>query len=146
MDPITIGGALGAVARFAPAVLDFYDRKAKRKHDLELLDKTQSGASNLAAIEAFKSAIQTQGQVTGVKWVDAINTLIRPLITIQWVIVLYPTALALQWYQIFDLSGGNLAAATAATAAVFGVGERALCSAIVNFWFVDRVLVKARAA
>lgn len=146
MDPITIGGILGGIARFAPAVLDFYDRKEKRKHDLALLEKTQAGASNLAAIETLKTAISTQGQVTGVKWVDAINTLIRPLITLQWVIVLYPAALILQWAQVFQMGGGNMAAAVAATAQVFGPGERALCAGIINFWFVDRVLVKARAA
>lgn len=146
MDPITIGGALGAIARFAPAVLDFYDRKEKRKHDLELLAKTQDGQSNLAALDAFKAAITTQGQVTGVKWVDAINTLIRPLITLQWVIVIYPAALILQWVQVLQMGGGDLAAAVAATSQVFGVGERALCAAIVNFWFLDRVLVKARAS
>src|SRR5690349_13526404 len=106
MDPI-IGGALGAIARFAPEVLGFFDRKDKRKHELAVLAANRTveqikadGEFRTKSLEALNSAITTQGQVTGVKWVDAVNALIRPIITIQWVIVLYPMALALQWYAI----------------------------------------------
>ena len=145
MDPI-IGGALGAIARFAPEVLNFYDRKAKRSHDLAMVEKAQSGAQALAAIEALKGAVAAQAVPSGVKWVDACNTLIRPLITFQWVIVLYPSALILQWVAIFAANGGNLAAAVTATAQVFGPEEKALCSFILNFWFLGRVLDRARSA
>lgn len=33
LDPI-MGGALGAVARLAPEVLGFFDKRAERKHEL----------------------------------------------------------------------------------------------------------------
>lgn len=143
MDPI-IGGALGAIARFAPEVLNFYDRKAKRAHDLAMVEKAQSGAQALAAIEALKSAVTAQATPSGVAWVDAANALIRPVITFQWVIVLYPAALILQWVAIFNASGGNLAAAVTATSQVFGPEEKTVCSFILNFWFLGRVLDRAR--
>ena len=146
MDPTIIGGALGAIARFAPEVLNFYDRKAKRAHDIQVLEKTQAGANQLAALEALKAGITAQAQPSGVKWVDALNSLIRPLITFQWVIVLYPAALILQWVAAFAANGQNLAAAVEATRQIFGPDEKALCSFIVNFWFLNRVLSKGGAA
>lgn len=152
MDPI-IGGALGAIARFAPAVLDFYDRKAKRQHDLDLLAAqnttaqiTSDGEFRKAGVGALQAAITAQGTATGVAWVDAINALVRPLITFQWVVCLYPASLVIQWVAIFQQSGGDLAGAVAATAQVFGPAEKALCSFILNFWFLGRVLDRAKAA
>lgn len=143
MDPVTIGGALGAIARFAPAVLDFYDRKNRRAHEIALADKAASSEAFKAALGAFSSAITAQSQPSGVKWVDALNSLVRPLITFQWVIVLYPASLIIQWVAVFQEIGGGLAGAAAATAKVFGPEEQALCSFIVNFWFLGRVLDKA---
>lgn len=152
MDPI-IGGALGAVARFAPEVLGFFDRKARRKHELALLTAgakseqiKSDGEFRTAGVGALTAAITAQGQPSGVKWVDALNQAIRPLITIQWVLVLYPAALVLQWVAIFQVYGGSLAAAVEATRQVFGPEEKAICSFILNFWFLGRVLDKAKAS
>ena len=152
MDPI-IGGALGAIARFAPEVLAHLDRKARRKHELDLLTagaKTEQirsdGEFRTAGVGALSAAITAQGQHSGVKWVDALNQMIRPLITIQWVLLLYPSALVLQWVAIFQSYGSNLVAAVEATRQVFGPEEKAICSFILNFWFLGRVLDKAKAA
>ena len=141
-----IGGALGAIARFAPEVLNFFDRKDRRRHELAILNSQQAAADRVAAVGALTAAITAQAQPSGVKWVDAMSQLIRPLITLQWVIVLYPSALALQWIAIFQQDGGSLAAAVTATAQVFGTEEKALCSFIVNFWFLGRVLKQSGAA
>ena len=146
MDPTIIGGALGAIARFAPEVLNFFDRKARRAHELALAEKAASSEHVKSALAVLQGAIQAQAQPSGVKWVDALNQAIRPIITLQWVIFLYPFSLILQWAAIFQQHGGDLTAAVAATARVFAPEEKALCSFIINFWFLGRVLDKARAA
>jgi hypothetical protein len=146
MDPVTIGGALGAIARFAPEVLNFYDRKSRRAHELALADKASQNEHVKGALDAFRTAIQAQGTPSGVGWIDGLNALVRPLITFQWVIVLYPAALILQWVAAFQEHGAGLAGAVAATGKVFGPDERALCGFIVNFWFLNRVLSRAGAA
>lgn len=146
MDPTIIGGALGALARLAPEAINFFDRKDRRKHELALLNAQQAGADRIAAVGALTAAITAQATPSGVKWVDALNSLVRPLITFQWVIVLYPAALILQWVAAFQEHGGSLAGAVTATGQVFGSEEKALCGFIVNFWFLNRVLSKSGAA
>lgn len=146
MDPTIIGGALGAIARFAPEVLNFYDRKDRRKHELAVLQTQQAATDRVEAVRALVEGIKAQATMTGVKWVDALSQLIRPVITLQWVIVMYPAALILQWVAVFQQHGGDMGAAVAATARVFGPEERAMCAGIVNFWFLDRVIKKAGAA
>jgi hypothetical protein len=148
----------GGIFRLAPEVLKFFDAKNDRKHELDMQDKAvefqklkgdqkieEIGAQGQAdwdkgALEALTESIQTQFRPSGVKWVDALSTLIRPLITIQWVILLYPMVII----ATFVLAVQSGVAPLVAVVQCFGEPEKALVAAILNFWFIGRVFDRVK--
>ncbi len=152
-----LGGLLGGAFRLAPEILKWVDRKGERGHELAMQDKalefeklrgaqrmTEIGASadaawNTGAIEALKEAVAAQGRPSGVKWVDALSTSVRPVIT-YWFMALYCTAKAIAF----------VAAVTAG--ATWGVAilnawtdaDQALWAGVLNFWFLGRVFDRVR--
>ena len=104
-----LGGLLGGAFRLATEVLKWFDRKGERSHELAMQDKALEfeklrGAQRMAeigsqaeaawstgAIETLREAVRTQGDKTGVRWVDALSSSVRPVIT-YWFMALYCTA------------------------------------------------------
>lgn len=148
------GTLLGGLFRLAPEVMKWIDRKDERKHELAMFDRNleadklkgqlaletarvEAEASiGAAEIAALVAATQAQGQKTGVGWVDAVNSLMRPVITFWWVIVLYSAVLVAQYVQLVRLDH----AALEALLSLWGPDERAIVASIISFWFVDRSL------
>lgn len=151
-----LGTLLGGVFRMAPEVLKWLDRKDERAHELSMFDKqleadklkgdqvlaqinAQADASiGSAEIQAIIEATKAQSMQTGVKWVDAINSLMRPTITFWWVIVLYTSALVAQYVAVIDSGATYLQAVLS----LWGADEKAIVASIISFWFVDRSLRK----
>jgi hypothetical protein len=149
-----ISGIFGGLLRLAPEVLKMWDAKNERKHELDMQDKalefqklkgdqrveeisTQGAADyNVDALGVLKTAIEGQDKPSGVAWVDAFSKLIRPLITLQWVIILYPGVII--WSFILLLQSNM--PVTDALGRVFGEPEKALVAFIVDFWFIGRAL------
>jgi hypothetical protein len=152
------GGLLGGIFRLVPEVLKFFDAKNERQHELSMQDKAiefqklkgdqvideiaaQGQVSwNEAALDTLKTSIETQFRPSGIKWVDALSTLIRPLITVQWVIGLYPAVITAGF--ILAIQGGM--PPLEALVRAFGPDEKALVGAILNFWFVGRVFDRVK--
>mgnify|MGYP007100099345 FL=1 len=153
-----IGTLFGGLFRMAPEVLKWMDRKDERKHELSMFDKqmeadrlkldasqklaqTQADAViGAAEIQAMIEATKAQAVQTGIKWVDALSSLMRPVITFWWVIVLYTAALVAQFVQM-----QTQGVATVDTILrLWGPDERAIVASIIAFWFVDRSLRKQR--
>lgn len=150
------GTLLGGVFRMAPEVLKWLDRKDERKHELAMLDKqidadrlkleagqkladTQAEERiTLADLQAMIEATKAQAVQTGVKWVDALSSLMRPTITFWWVIVLYTGALVAQFLVLVQQGDSGVQAILH----LWGLDERAIVASIVAFWFVDRSLRK----
>ena len=151
-----VGTLFGGLFRMAPEILKWVDRKDERKHELAMFDKqlqadtlkgdqavaltnAQAAATiGAAEVQAIIEATQAQAKQTGIKWVDGLNSLMRPIITFWWVVVLYTVALVAQFLFLID-SGTDV---TQAVLALWGVEEKALVASIVSFWFVDRSLRK----
>jgi hypothetical protein len=151
-----IGTLFGGLFRLAPEILKWVDRKNERDHEARMFDKQlqadelrsksaidQINAKStadigLAEISALIEATKAQAVQTGIKAVDAINSLMRPLITFWWVIVLYTAALVSQFIVLLD---GGASAATAILK-LWGPDEKAIVASIITFWFVDRSLKK----
>lgn len=149
-----LGSLLGGLFRMAPEFLKWLDRKDERKHEAMMLDKQNEadrlrsaaqleatkveGAFVLAGkdIDALIAGAKAQGQMTGVKWVDAINSLMRPVITFWWVIVLQ-TAVMICSFIILTQSGSPT---VEAIVKLWGPEEKAIVGSIISFWFLDRVL------
>lgn len=97
-----ISAILGFVGGFAPEVLKYFNAKADKKHELDIMDK-QIEASKVASDQRL-AEINTQGDIaesvalyksaetklTGYKWADAFvemyNSGVRPTITYAFVI------------------------------------------------------------
>lgn len=153
-----VGTVLGGAFRMAPEILKWLDRKDERKHELSMFDKqlhadamklqasqklaeTQADERiTLADVAAMVEATKAQAVLTGVKWVDAISSLMRPTITFWWVIVLYTAALVAQFWQ-FHTQG---VATADVVLRLWGPDERAIVASIIAFWFVDRSIRKPR--
>lgn len=151
-----VGTLFGGLFRMAPEILKWMDRKDERKHELSMFDKqleadrmkgdqalaqinAQSAATiGVAEVQAIIEATKAQAVQTGIRWVDGINALMRPLITFWWVVVLYTAALVAQY--LFLIDGGSTMAQ--AILKLWGVEEKALVASIISFWFVDRSLRK----
>lgn len=140
----------------APEVLKWLDRKGDRAHELAMFDK-QLAADKIRAesqlkleqlqsdttlvnaeLAAMIAATNAQAVKSGVKWVDAMSALMRPLITFWWVVVLYTVALSARFWVLVQQGTPNIEAIVL----LWGVDEKAIVASIIAFWFVDRSLRK----
>jgi hypothetical protein len=154
-----LGGAAGGLLRLAPEVLKLLDRKNERKHELSLLDKntaaeqaraasaqqsaeTAADSAQMAgAMEALKEALKGQFVQTGIKWVDALNQSLRPVLTYliagPYALGKFAVFLAMLWAG--DFNAGNVKVALDAT---YTSADMAVVSGILNFYFLGRVFDK----
>lgn len=156
-----IGSFIGLFTRALPEIFKYLDKRNERKHELAMVQeqvklinaqgavkvqeiKTQGEADyDVAAMEALKTAIQEQGKLTGFTWVDTINALIRPIITFQWVIILYPSVIVATFVlMLLSLETITTQGILMVLNASFGEVEKGICAGIINFFFLHRVLRK----
>jgi hypothetical protein len=153
-----LSGIFGGLLRLAPELFKWLNAKEDHKHELALQDKAiefqrlrgsqkldeihaQGDADwNIGAISALKSAIEGQDKPSGIKWIDGLSKLIRPAITIQWVMILYPGVIVAS----FCLAVSNGENPLVALVQCFGETERAIVAFIIDFWFIGRILDKGR--
>lgn len=156
MIETVLGGIVGGAFRMAPEVLKWLDRKSERAHELAMFDKQleadklkaasardlaqmQADSSiGLAELQAIIEATKAQAVQTGIKWVDAISSLMRPVLTFYWCVVLYTLALACQFLVLVDQGQ----AATQAILSLWGQEEKTMVASMLSFWFVDRAVRK----
>lgn len=155
-----LGGAVGGLARLAPEVLKFFDRKNERKHELALLDKNTAAeqaraaagykekelgadsAQVTSAISALQESLKGQFQLIGSKWIDGLNFSVRPVLTY---LIVGPYAIGkLMVFAALMWTGNALDAATVKTAldATYTASDMAVVSGIINFFFLGRVFDK----
>lgn len=150
-----LGGLLGGLLRIAPEFLKWMDRKAEREHERLMLEKNLEAdklrgeqslalenakgqfSLDIAGLEALKEGIKAQGQMTGNKWADGLNQLMRPIIAMQWVVILYPGVIIASMIVVANAGG-----TAADIIKVFGVEEKAIAAGIINFFFLNRVFAK----
>lgn len=134
------GGLLGGVTRLAPEVMTYFDKKNERVHELAMQDKQleaskvqqasalaqaqvqADSAYNTGAMAALKEAITGQSKPTGVAWVDALSGTVRPVIT-------YALVLLYAYSKVI-------------TGRAWGEEDMAMLAAVLNFWFLSRVIDK----
>lgn len=149
-----LGALLGFGTRVFPAILEFFNKKRDNEQELAMMDKQLAleqyrAANKLQEIkaqedanesgkwaEALQTALGAQGQPTGIKWLDAINSSVRPVLTYWWCLLLYSAQkfiLVIVAYQ----AATPLAGYVQILVTDF---DRGVISSILGFWFVDRVL------
>jgi len=151
-----LGTVFGGLFRMAPEVLKWMDRKNERSHEQAMFDKQMEadklkGAQaqqlaeteankgiGLAELQALIEGTKAQATQTDIKWVDALNSLVRPLLAVQWLIFLWPAAVVAGFALAVQHGTDPLIALKAA----FGVDEKAMSASVASFWLVDRSLRK----
>lgn len=154
-----LGGVLGGLSRLAPEVFKFIDRKADRKHELDMLaanlasdkaklagqlavaDSAAQSAQFTSALNALQEAVKGQGEKTGVGWVDGFSSLVRPIVTY---------VVFAMWVVVKLASLGTVLAHTTSLDEFSKLvilwwvpNDQAMLAAILNFWFMGRVFDKA---
>lgn len=145
---------LGGVLRFVPEVFKWLDAKNAREHEVKMFDKNiemekLKAANELTKAEtegriavtiedlkALAAGVSAQSVMTGVKWVDAFNQLIRPLLAFQWLLLLWPAVIVCGVIVAIQQGDSTVTAIMSA----FGKDEKALAQSIASFWLVDRAL------
>ena len=144
----------GGLMRALPEFVGLWNKKTDNAHELAMLDRqaelektrasarhddivTQGGIDEmLALLDAQKSALAGQMQKVGIKWVDALNFLVRPLTTYYF----------LGMYGLVKLSMIVVALRGAdpwvAIIQCWSADDAAILSGILAFWFVGRVFDK----
>lgn len=146
----------GGLMRALPEVIGLWNKKTDNAHELAMLDrqveleKTRASARQeeiimqggidqaLALLESQRTALAGQMQKTGIRWVDALNFLVRPLTTYYFlgmygVVKLCTVVVAMRqadpWVSIIKC---------------WTPDDLAILSGILAFWFVGRVFDKSR--
>lgn len=150
-----LGGGLGGLLRFAPEVFKMINAKGDREHEFRMsklqleidqkranqqidLVHAQSDAGELAAQgQAYLEAIKGQARPTGIPWVDAVNSMVRPGLTMWWMLIFTAfkaTVIADAW--------NNFSTWKSFGQQVWTENDWGVLSMIISFWFVDRVFRK----
>ena len=144
----------GGLMRALPEFVALWNKKTDNAHELAMLDRqfqleqTRAAArmdelvaqgdidQTLALLDAQKSALAGQMQKVGIKWVDALNFLVRPLTTYYF----------LGMYGLVKLSMIIVALRAVnpwlAIIQCWSADDAAILAGILSFWFVGRVFDK----
>lgn len=147
-----LGSIIGIGARLLPEVINFFDRKDERKHELSMMDKqldyekvksefkleqkyTEFSIAQLDAMsEAYKQQATAESRAS--KWVASASAFVRPGITY----------IIFGMYVLFKLSIMITGIYTGQPLlVVFGTwtpDDMALLNATISFWFLNRTIEK----
>ncbi|GAB3416594.1 hypothetical protein NX774_12275 [Massilia agilis] len=141
----------GGVMRLLPELIGLWNKATDNKHELAMMDKQlelqrfkgqderetislQGDIAEVGALlDAQKAALAGQMQLTGVRWADALNFLVRPATTYFFLLLfgLVKLATIVLAFQQTDAWHAILQS--------WDADDRATLSGILAFWFVGRV-------
>lgn len=146
----------GGFMRLLPELIGLWNKKTDNDHELAMLAKqfdleqTRTAAKQaeiaqqgdidqtLALLASQKEALAGQMQITGIKWVDALNTLVRPLTTYYFLALYGMAKIAMFGIASADKDVWH------AIIQVYTPDDLAMLSGILAFWFVGRVFDKQK--
>lgn len=152
-----LGGGLGAVIRYIPEILKLFTDKKDRDHEyrmtqlqleidraraeqqIDLVHAQGAVATSAAEMTAYLEAIKGQAQLSGVKWIDAVNQSVRPVCTYWWLLLFTVYKVCVIWGAIEHFSDMDSFLADLWTA-----NDAGTLSMILGFWFVDRAIKRQR--
>jgi hypothetical protein len=152
-----LGGIFGGIFRLAPEVLKFFDKKNERTHELAMFQEqckleqlrgeqklAEIGAQREATVDAgvldaFNAAINQQTEMVKAAggWAASLSASVRPVVT-YWILLLW--SFVHLWFAWNAWATG--AAPTEVFKTMMSADFSALVSGTLNFWFLDRALMK----
>lgn len=148
-----IGAIVGIIGRLLPEVIKLFTLKKDQDHEYRMtklqleidaarasqeIDKIHANEMLEAVrgeMTAYAEAIKSQGQLTGIKWIDGLNQSVRPIVTYWWMFL----------FTVYKLSGIIYALIYWTSLELFlknvwNEFDSSVLSTILGFWFVDRAL------
>ena len=146
-----LGSLLGFTSSFLPKVIDYFQDRRDKAHELALLDLQIAAQrdSHLQRLEEINidadireaESLHRHDRKVGIGWVDALRGSVRPVVT--YIMVLeFVFVKSAAMYLIFGADGVNLATLNM----VWDDETRALLAAILSFWFGHRALKSVQGA
>ena len=144
-----LGSVLGFGTSFLPKVIDFFQDKSDKKHELavmevqirqqkELADQKLEAINVNADIREIESLHKSM-QPTGVKFIDGLRGSVRPVITYAF----FGLFVFVEVSAYLALTAQGISALDAADA-TFDQDTRALFAAVISFWFGGRAINRMR--
>lgn len=148
----------GAIARLIPMGAEVYKQKKEEDHEYRMtqlqleIDKARATqqidlvhaqaaiASDAADMKALADTVLAQARPTGIPWVDAINSTVRPFLTYYHLIFVY-TLIKVAMFYISYRGGLDWASSLSS---IYTEEDRALAWSMASFWFVDRSIRKPK--
>lgn len=141
-----IGSLIGLFGAAIPEAIQCFKDSAQRKHELALADKQAVIAQAATDTEEVK-AVHQAFVATGNWLVDAMNGLIRPVLTIAF-FSLYTAVKCAQYYAYThsygDLPWKEVLTATQAIQALWTDDDISIFATIIAFWFGSRGFKRAK--
>jgi hypothetical protein len=142
-----IGGFIGLLTALVPQILKFLERWQDHRHQLELMDRqaeiqringqlyldeaiVHAESSNYAEAQRSEQSLKS-----GIKWVEAIRALVRPIITYAF-FALY----AASKYASYTIMITNGVLWNDAVMGLWNMEDMGLFSIIICFWFGGRAI------
>jgi|TARA_R100001132_G_C3227037_1_gene63247 hypothetical protein len=144
-----LGSVLGFGTSFLPKVIDFFQDKSDKKHELavmevqirqqkELADQKLEAINVNADIREIESLHKSM-QPTGVKFIDGLRGSVRPVITYAF----FGLFVFVEVSAYIGLTAQGVSALDAANA-TFDEDIKALFAAVLSFWFGGRAIQRMK--
>jgi hypothetical protein len=146
-----LGSLLGFISSAFPDLLNIWQDKQDRKHELQILDrqmeKMRLGHNQRleeitvnADINESLALLKHDSQPSGIKWVDGLRSSVRPVITYAFFLLFTAIKICALYVLVFD-QGLDF---VIALPQIWDPETQALFAAVMSFWFGQRALAKAR--
>lgn len=146
-----LGSLLGFISSAFPDLLKLWQDKQDRKHELAILDRQMAQmrlghnqrleeiAVN-ADINESLALLKHDAQPSGVPWVDALRSSVRPVLTYAFFLLFAAVKCSALYVMVAD---DGLTFVVALTS-IWDAETQALFAAVMSFWFGQRALAKMR--
>tara|TARA_R100001594_G_scaffold31269_2_gene58269 strand:+ start:356 stop:781 length:426 start_codon:yes stop_codon:yes gene_type:complete len=140
---------MGFGTSFLPKVMDFFQDKQDKKHELAVMEVQIRQQKELASqkLEAINveadireiESLHKSMQPTGVKWIDGLRGSVRPVITYAF----FGLFIFVEVSAYLSLTAAGVSGLDAVNA-VWDEETKALFAAVISFWFGGRAISRAK--
>ena len=144
-----VGSLLGFGTSFLPKVMDYFQDRSDKKHELQVMEVQIRQQKELASqkLEAVNveadireiESLHKSMQPTGVKWVDGLRGSVRPVITYAF----FGLFIFVEVSAYLSLTAAGVSGLDAVNA-VWDEDTKALFAAVISFWVGGRAIARGR--
>lgn len=149
-----LGSIIGFLASSVPSILDFFKEKSDKKHELMILEKQIEmqkllGTQRLDEIEVQGQNAQTEeayqfaNRSTGIRWIEALQSSVRPIITYSFFAIFCYIKIALiAWLFYVYIKDIYHFSFYEYVSMVWDDESKAIFATVISFWFGSRESLK----